>query len=215
MLPPIPARLSRIDEVTVAKHFSLDGADRCLYVWEYAARRGYAAGPTNQFIKNLKIKPSELTDSAERRIFKRRAIEHAAQALRLLLGRDAAEGQYTFVPMPCSKSAGDPDYDDRMHEVLARAFSGWSADVRPVLRLRCSTPADHEQRDRMRYDELLRFTELERPCTALRPTVVIVDDVLNSGKHFKVAQCLLTQASPAATVIGLFLARCIRGRDGP
>jgi hypothetical protein len=60
LLPPIPEKLLKIDEVTAAEHFSLDATDACFYIWEYAVHQGYAAGPTNQLIKNLKIKPSEI-----------------------------------------------------------------------------------------------------------------------------------------------------------
>jgi hypothetical protein len=38
----------------------------------------------------------------------------------------------------------------------------------------------------------------------------LVDDVLNSGKHFKVAQEILSQRFPGTPVIGIFVARCIR-----
>jgi len=40
--------------------------------------------------------------------------------------------------------------------------------------------------------------------------IAVVDDVLNSGKHFKVAQDLVSQRFPGVPVIGIFLARCIR-----
>lgn len=37
---------------TAAEHFALDATDACFYIWEYAVRLGYTAGPTNQLIKN-------------------------------------------------------------------------------------------------------------------------------------------------------------------
>jgi hypoxanthine phosphoribosyltransferase len=39
---------------------------------------------------------------------------------------------------------------------------------------------------------------------------VIVDDVLNTGKHCKVAQALLMRRFPNAAIRSLFLARCHR-----
>lgn len=120
----------------------------------------------------------------------------------------------TFVPVPGSKAAGDPDHDTRMLHALQRAFQGWAVDVRPMLKLIQSTPADHETVDRLSYDELLAISELDNPSdVALRPIVVIVDDVLNSGKHFKVAQTLIAAQFPNVELRGLFLARCIR--DAP
>jgi predicted amidophosphoribosyltransferase len=210
LLPPIPEKLSRIDEVTVGQHFWLDADDACFYIWEYAARKGYEAGPTNQLIKNLKIKPGEIAKTAGRQYYKQQAINHAAKALRALLGRHTAEGLYTFVPVPCSKAIGDTEHDDRTTQVLQRAFSGWNADVQPILRVRHSMQADHERTERMTHDELLVLTEIVPPAKPLRPTIVILDDVLNSGKHFKVAKSLLSGASAGAAVMGLFIARCTR-----
>jgi hypoxanthine-guanine phosphoribosyltransferase len=40
--------------------------------------------------------------------------------------------------------------------------------------------------------------------------IVIIDDVLNSGKHFKVAQSLIRSRYPTAEIRGVFLARCVR-----
>jgi predicted amidophosphoribosyltransferase len=213
LLPPIPEKLLKIDDVTAGEHFSLDATDTCFYIWEYAARQGYTAGPTNQLIKNLKIKPSEIAKTPARQYYKQQAINHAAKAVRNLLGQQSAEGQYSFVPVPSSKAIGDTDHDDRIVQVLERAFSGWKSDVRQILRVRRSMQADHESTDRMTYDELLAFTEVLQLTKPLRTTIVILDDVLNSGKHFKVAKSLLSIANPTATILGLFLARCTRERD--
>jgi len=210
LLPSIPDKLLRIDEVTAGDHFSLDATDTCFYVWEYAARRNFSAGPANQLIKNLKAKPSELAMTPARQRHKQRALRHAAKALRQLLGRQAVEGEYSFVPVPCSKACGDPDHDDRTLRVLQRAFSGWQSDVQPILRVRHSMAADHESAERMTHDDLLALTEALPPRNPLRRTIVVFDDVLNSGKHFKVAQTLLSAANPDAAILGLFLARCIR-----
>jgi predicted amidophosphoribosyltransferase len=210
LLPPIPEKLLKIDDVTAGEHFSLDATDTCFYVWEYAVRQGYAAGPTNQLIKNLKIKPSEIAKTPTRQYYKQQAVNHAAKAVRDLLGQHTAEGAYSFVPVPSSKASGDLNYDDRTTQILQRAFSGWNSDMQPILRVRRSMKADHESSDRMTYDELLALTEVLQPMTPLRSTIVILDDVLNSGKHFKVAKSLLSAANPTATILGLFIARCTR-----
>jgi hypothetical protein len=213
LLPPIPAKLLKVDEVTAGEHFSLEANDTCFYIWEYAVRRSYAAGPTNQLVKNLKIKPSEIAQAPARRRYKQRAVDHAARAVRDLLGRAAAEGQYSFVPVPSSKAIGDTDHDDLTTRVLERAFSGWKSDVQPILRVKRSMPADHESAERMTYDELLALTEVSPPANPLRATIVILDDVLNSGKHFKVAKSLLSALCPTAAILGLFIARCTRSPD--
>jgi hypothetical protein len=209
--PPIPQKLLRIDESTVGQHFSLRDGDPCYYIWEYTAGKGYDFSPTNQLISNLKIKPSWIEKSPKRDYYKQRAIEHAAAGLLHFLPRAYVEQRATFVPVPGSKAVGDPDYDPRMLRVLQRAFQDWSADVRPMLELTHSIPADHETADRISYDELLEISRLNDPSgKPLRPIVIVVDDVLNSGKHFKVAQTLISAQAPTAEIRGLFVTRCIR-----
>jgi hypothetical protein len=106
---------------------------------------------------------------------------------------------------------GDPEYDNRLARVLSTAFHGWKSDVRDTLKLTRSTLADHESAERLAYDELLGITAAtESMNTGPRPIVVILDDVLNSGKHFKVAQQRVRERYPDVDIRGLFLARCIR-----
>jgi pyrimidine operon attenuation protein/uracil phosphoribosyltransferase len=58
---------------------------------------------------------------------------------------------------------------------------------------------------------LLGITELGA-CLDFAPrlVIVIVDDVLNSGKHFKVAQSLIQDRYPSAEIRGVLLARGAR-----
>ena len=77
MLPPIPEKLRKIDDSTVGEHFSLDGFDRCYYIWEYAARKRYNFSPANQLVWNLKIKPSAVAITPARNRYKLEAIAHA------------------------------------------------------------------------------------------------------------------------------------------
>lgn len=208
MLPEIPAKLRRIDELTVGEHYSLEAGDRCIFIWEYTRGADYRISPSNQLIKNLKITPTELAANPAREKYKKQAIAHSATALRQLLSRRQVEQQITFVPVPGSKARSHPDYDDRLEKVLVTAFSGWEMDLRPVLDVTNSVTADHLSDTRISADDLLAITRVT-DTSPTRPMIVIFDDVLNSGKHFNVARRLLTRAFPAAEIRGLFIARCI------
>jgi len=211
LLPEIPKKLCRIDDSTRAQHFFLDEADRCFYIWEYAARKGYSFSPSNQLISNLKIEPSQIAKSPGRNRYKQQAISHSAAALRKLIGRATAEGPSTFIPVPGSKALDDADYDDRLIRVLQLTFENWNVDFRSLLKVTASTEADHKSAARLSFDELRALTRLKTATrTPLKPRVIVVDDVLNSGKHFKVAQSVITESFPDADVRGLFLARCVR-----
>ena len=199
----------------VSQHFCLRAPVRCWYVWEYDARCRYDASPANDLIANLKIRPSEVRRSRARQHYKTAAIEYAATALRRLVPSGYAESDATFVPVPGSKKTGDTEHDDRMVRVLQHAFAGRGADVRSMVELRQSTAADHEGAERLSYEELLAVSSLnDLSRSRPRPIVVVVDDVLNSGKHFRVAQTLINTRFPHVKVRGLFLARCRRGAWG-
>ncbi|MBS1994788.1 MAG: hypothetical protein JSS86_00700 [Cyanobacteria bacterium SZAS LIN-2] len=180
-------------------------------MWEYTAGKDYSFSPTNNLIKNLKITPSEILQSPRRAHYKDEATDHAAKTLRQLISRGFVEQRATFVPVPGSKARGDPDFDDRMGRVLTTAFGDFDADIREMLAQTESTAADHTTDDRLTYDDLLRITKLTAAAkTPPRPIIAIVDDVLNSGKHFRVAQQLLRDRFPETEIRGIFLARCIR-----
>jgi hypothetical protein len=209
--PPIPTKLSQIDETTVGQHFLLNSTDVCYHIWEYTRRGGFSASPTNQLISNLKKKPSKILINPREAPWKESAIGYCAQALQRMMNRPWIDGYATLVPVPCSKIAGHPDHDDRLLRVLQKAFVGSTVDIRPLLTQSCSTTADHETSERQRFEELLAVTRIDesRVGAGVRQQVMVFDDVLNSGKHFKVAQQLLLQKFPAASIVGVFLARCL------
>lgn len=211
-MPRIPQRLQCIDPVMRRDHSLLSGADCCYFLWEYTPRRHAGATAGNQLIRNLKIAPSALQRQPSRLRFKHRAIAHAARALRRLVPREWSDS-VSFLPMPCSRISGACDHDDRVAKVLRRAFAGTGADIRELLCMTRSLAPDHRRPRRTSCEQLravLQVRDDGRP--ALRRTVIIVDDVLNSGKHFKVAQERVAARYGVTDIKGLFLARCIRSR---
>jgi hypothetical protein len=210
LLPPIPPHLSTIDATTRAQHFFLEPSDSCFYTWEYTRRAGFHATPTNSLISNLKKKPTDTACNPLERTHKLRAILHCALALRRLTESSWLKSQATWVPIPPSKAAAHPDHDDRLQQILTLALGGTFNTANLLLKQTQSTAADHQSPDRRRFDELLKITRInDAAAKATKPVLVIVDDVLNTGKHFKVAQTLLAERFPSATIHGLFLARCL------
>ena len=181
-------------------------------MWEYTAGRRYDFSPTNQLISNLKIKPSQITIRPRRGRYKQQAIDHSAAALGTLIQSSWVERLGTLVPMPTSKIRGHADFDDRIHQILSSAFRTLNADIRPMLEQTQSTAADHENPDRLSHSELRAITRINEDHASAQPraNIAVVDDVLTSGKHFKVAQELIAQRFPGIPDIGIFVARCIR-----
>src|SRR6185312_5764785 len=99
------------------------------------------------------------------------------------------------------------------YPTLREAFSSYpGTDVRQLLRIAHSTGADHRSmRDRIRYDDLLAITEVDHAHLRqpMRPTIVPFDDVLTSGKQYRVAKTKILEAFPNQQLISVFVARAI------
>ena len=108
-----PRRLTEIDELTRSDHSFLGPSDRCFFLGDYTARKGWSHSDTNQLILNLKI-PIDLRGT-NRWYWKGRAIIDAAAALNQALNGPLAGN--TFVQIPPSACRTDPAYDDRMVQV--------------------------------------------------------------------------------------------------
>lgn len=210
------ARFTWIDETTRCEHWVLAPDDHCLFLGEYLPGGSWTAGAFNNLVLDFKRAPSRIRASphAERvHRYKECAVETVAQALRCGFGRGAVETALTFVPIPTSKRPGDDDHCDRLLRALHRAFGGWAADIRPLLRLKASQRADHERpARRLRRGELLNLMELDPAQLArpLRPMVALFDDVLTSGKHLSVAKARIRECFPDQPLIAVLVARVSR-----
>ena len=206
-------RLRWIDEGCRGEHRFLTPADHCLYFGEFRAHQGLHAGALNRLILDYKRNPAEIARSGCRgtlRLRKQRAIELIARRLRAQFGVASIETLCTFVPIPSSRQPGDPQHCDRLLRTLWLAFEGLDADVRPLLRLRSSTRADHRCGPcRSRLRELLTLTELDecQLSQPLRPLVVLFDDVVTSGKHLRVAKTRIRERFARQAIIAVLVAR--------
>jgi hypothetical protein len=190
-----------------AEHDFLRVGDRCFFLFDYRAGCG---GPSvNQLIAALKSPPTAVAADHASARRKRCAVAAAAVALRQCIPRAQAES-VTWVPVPPSKARDDPDYDDRLERVLALAFRGYDVDMRSLMSLRHSVAADHAAAQRLSARSLRTLLVADDSALAaapLRSRIVLFDDVLTSGKHFRCCEQLLRSLCPGVTVDGVFLAR--------
>jgi len=177
----LPARLTWIDDTNRRDHSFLAEEDRCAFFGELQASTGWGGGATNQLIANYKRSPAQIghEPSGERlRRHRERAINEVAAALRGQFSREEVELRCTFVPIPTSKQPGHPEYCDRLERSLRLAFTGYRADIRPLLRLTASTRADHLSADeRLRYQHLLAVTRVA-PNRSIDTALIKSDDPL-------------------------------------
>ena len=201
------ARFSKIDESNRHDHTYLREGDECYFLFEYTAGKNYGFSATNNLISNLKKKPS-LAGTAQY-YWKGRAIDQCVVELREAINVEWLRTA-TLVPVPGSKAAGDPDYDDRMEQICRRLMA--NADVRNLVIQTASTQADHEagQGERLTLEDLTAVYSINEQATQATPSyIAIVDDVLTQGKHYRAMQAVLEARFPGVPIIGFFIARCV------
>ena len=200
-----PQRLTKIDDLARRDHYYLTDVDACFYIGEYTARKGYAYSETNQLIINFK-KPVKRRGRPEWH-YKEQAIRDAASAFRNALSPKEIEN-FTFVPIPPSKTKEDPLYDDRVLRMLGAIRSDVEMDIRELIIQTENTDAVHTQTERLLPKQILKSYQIDQSLVDQEPKIIaLVDDVLTTGAHFQAAKSVLSKTFPRRPVIGLFIAR--------
>jgi hypothetical protein len=141
-----------------------------------------------------------------------RAISEVSAALPKIITTTDVE-QHPWIPIPPSKYFDHPDHDNRLERILRNAYQPLNADVRLILRQTASTEADHAAGARLSPKALNAVLDVDPVTLAAAPIrprgIVLFDDVLVTGKHFKCCQRLLHATLPGVPVNGVFIARRI------
>lgn len=178
-----------------------------VYARIYTVGQNYSYSRTNNLISNLKSLPGDPSRSK----YKKEAIQTFADEVCRLLSTYAGHS-ISLVPMPPSKSAGEPDYDDRIDQVAANISNRLShTKYLPLLYRTRSVPCAHQNPQIKRspsqiygdlsINESIAVNYDEGAC------LMILDDVLTSGAHFSAARQRLLDRFPNADVRGLFWAK--------
>ena len=184
-------------------HYHLVGSDQCYYMREYSPRQGFTHGETNQLISNLKKPVSRRYHSDWK--YKQQAITTCSTELMQVLGHNWLSN-HTLVPIPPSEHKGDPDYDDRMLQVL-NGLGNY--DVREfIYQAQSIRKAHHQPNNRPTPRELANIYRIDQNIGQPKSNIAIFDDVLTSGAHFRAAKDALQNTYQQATIVGLFIARC-------
>lgn len=194
-------------EIMGGAHAHLEATDSCHFIWEYTRGQRFDYSDGNQLISNLKIRPSELRANPNRARYKRDAINRCAKVIADNLTENVAG--VVFVPVPSSRMRTDPDYDDRMMAILRRVNELKPIDARELVVQTANTRRSHETAEnRLRQEELLDVWRIDE--SLVNPpfhTIVIVDDMLTAGTHFKAMQRILRDRFPGVRIDGLFVTR--------
>ena len=113
-----------------------------------------------------------------------------------------------FVPIPPSKIKTDPLYDDRIVQVASAFCKARKGDFREILSIKENIEPSHAGEKRPKPAEieanLILNPEL---CTIKKDIIILVDDMITSGAHFKACQRKLHEAFPMAIIKGIFITR--------
>lgn len=201
-----PSRLTKIDELTRGDHTFLEVEDECLFFGDYSARKGFSHSATNQLILNFK-KPVRFRGTPSWH-YKAQAINDAANAFTQNLAK--ALSQLTLVPVPPSKLKTDPEYDDRVMDMLRaiKALARGVPDVRELVRQTRPMAAAHESNSRPPPSDWEKVYAIDETLVQREPAWIgIVDDLLVTGCRFRAMSNVLKRRFPKARITGLFLAR--------
>lgn len=187
--------------------------DRCFYLRDYLVDKATktSAWKLNQVVWNFKIKPTVMVANPSRERFKIEATETFAGELAEFITRPAL-----FAPLPCSKTTGHADFDNRLMKTLerARAINPYIHICSPLTRTVDIESRHNVQGPRSPMVHLNSITCTAIPDAAwpmingIRGTeLYVLDDVLTSGSTFRACKQLLNATHPNITVGGIFWAR--------
>lgn len=193
-------RWIEIDHVTIQLYHLAD-VDKCYFAREYVSGGGYSASEANQLILNFK-KPRDRSHLPEYK-YKAQAIAQFAAELADFLPRGA-----TVAAMPTSKCRDDLDYDDRLIQTLT-AVAARRADITcaDLLTVKRSLNPAHSGGPRG-PGTLLQNLLWIGPTDPL-PMIMLVDDVIGSGGHFRACKQAVLEHWPQCQVMGAFWARAV------
>ena len=200
-------RFRRIDETNVGDHHHLTPADECYFLFEYTAHKRYDYSATNDLISNLKKKPGS-SNIAELR-YKAGAIRRCAAYIAAAVSRDNLP-DWTIVPIPPSRHRSDPAHDDRMLRVCKLLDAPRALDIRELVAQSQSTVAAHEAEagQRPSVDDLLAIYQIDESLAQPAPkSILIVDDVLTAGTHYRAMHTALSRRFPGVPIHAMFIAR--------
>ncbi len=201
--------LFKVDSNIILSHIELEANDRCYFLKQYTPNVGFQGSNDNDDILNFKKCPS-LKDQDQYK-YKNRAILKFARYISEAFERHPhVLNSYSWIPIPPSKAKSDPKYDDRMVRLLNQVEILEKQNIVELIYTQHSHVPSHSSDVRHSKEYLKsKFAIDHLQVTNCKKNIVLIDDVLTNGTHFKACCELILEVIPDASIIGLFLARRI------
>lgn len=197
--------IQKIDELNLQDHWYLDSNDDCYYFGEYTPGKGYSGSPTNQLIFNFKKSP--IHKNKPHWVYKVNAINTIVELFEGNLS--VPKTMFTLVPIPPSKCKTDPEYDDRMMDVLKLFNKRNDYDVQELFELDNNMNTTHKQEGHRPDPKMIRtlYNLDENVLKGTNENIVLFDDLITTGSHFKGLKNKILKLYPDKNVYGIFIAR--------
>ncbi len=197
--------LWKIIETEIGQPFPchLDSSDLCYYAEDYISGGGFLASQGNDLISNFK-KPVCRKDKPEWS-YKERAIITFAKTLSEIIPNN---NDFTVTCIPTSKATDDIEYDPRFEETFSLL-----KEISPVIiidypiKLKQTIESSHigGERNVQFFLEQYEWVGLKK----LTKHIILVDDVISSGSHFKACKNIISRHHKKISVYGIFWAKTI------
>lgn len=207
---PLWTRISRVNSFN---HRELDGEDICLFLH---TRETHQYGEIDQWsyayqtIENFKISPVALQNNPARKRYKKQAVQTITNDLAMLFRDANPRARFLLVPAVTSKSKTDPNYDDRLIKVCSTVASRFpNVDSFELLSISRTIASAHTDAGTRNVNALFSNIVVDTSI-AIRDyaSVLIFDDVISSGAHFKACKLAIQRAYGNDVLIeGVFWAR--------
>ncbi len=185
----------------------LDEDDECYYFTELR-EGGYTISPSNQLVFNFKKPLTEKINSSSW-AYRNSAIETYANALLSLEGIGTVS--HILIPSPTSKRRNSSQFNNRLDKVvetISKQYPNicieYSFDIKEDIQ---SSHLGGSRDYTVLYNNTIFTPFKSNP----KDFVVIIDDVLTTGVHFKVCKNKILEEYPTCRVVGIFLALYIKG----
>jgi hypothetical protein len=175
----------------------LTADDICFYAQDYYSGQNWQAGPGNDFIINFK-KPV-----CRRGLLEWQHKEREIKKFALHLAKATAAGT-GMAPAPTSKTDDHAEYDDRLVRTveLAAQYNTGISIHRPIA-IRQTVAPSHAggTRDPEAIYANFRWLGFNGDPPA---TLIVVDDVITSGAHYRAYKRMVREHHEGISVIGVF-----------